>query len=90
MTLKDRQRLAVISNGPDSPKTINDTQRPVTTIWQPCFSSEAQKIGSRRSQVYLDVAFIHLIHLTQMVNSIQEAHIFYRTHEFMAPAEGLQ
>ena len=35
MTLKDCQRLAVISNDPDTPKTAKDRQRHSTTIWKP-------------------------------------------------------
>ena len=44
--MKDRQRLAVIPNDPDTPmtaKTVNDTQRPVTTIWKPGLINKTQK-----------------------------------------------
>ena len=38
MTLKDWQRLAVISKGPDAPKTKKNCQRQVMTTWKPGFS----------------------------------------------------
>ena len=32
-TLKDRQRLAVISKDPDTPETVKDRQRHSATLW---------------------------------------------------------